>query len=112
MKKNNEQISLVVSENAFFKGTLNTPGSIKISGNYCGKIFSSQNVYIDSTAKIDGDIEAENIVVSGVIKGNISAKKRIHLTSTSNLQGDIITGNFRIDKGGIFLGTCKNRTPQ
>jgi len=103
-----EKFSIIIRENAFFKGTLNTLDSIRISGNYTGKIYSNKNVYIDSTANIDGDIEADNIIVAGIVKGNVKANSKIHLMSTSKLEGDIETQDFRIDNGGIFLGQCKN----
>lgn len=108
MKSSTEAVSIIIRENAFFKGTLNTPESIKISGNYSGSIYCTKNVYVDATARIDGDIEAENIIISGAVRGNVKAKQRIHLTSTSKLEGDITTGSFKMDQGGIFIGKYSN----
>lgn len=106
-KRKYENVNMILEENAYFKGTLNSPCSIKINGIFEGKIVSSQNVYIGPHAKINGDIEAQNITIDGKVTGNIIAKGKTHLTSTCQLEGQIITKSFIIDEGAYFLGNCR-----
>ncbi|RKD31213.1 bactofilin family protein [Thermohalobacter berrensis] len=98
---------MVLEKNALFQGTLNASGDIKINGIFKGDIYSANNVYISSTGKIIGNVEADNIIINGEVNGNIKAKTKIHLTENSILTGDIITKKFIIDRGAFFNGKCK-----
>jgi cytoskeletal protein CcmA (bactofilin family) len=80
---------------------------VKINGYFKGKLVTAETVYIGESAKIDGDIEAENVIIKGNVKGNVTARMKIHLTSTSKLEGFMIAQNFIIDKGAFFSGNCK-----
>ncbi len=107
-KKNQESLCIIVEENARFKGDINTIGSAKINGIFNGNIVSTKNVIIDSSAKINGNIKAETIIINGYVKGNLYGKSKVHLTSTCILEGEIITKNFKIDKGAHLVGKCKH----
>ena len=107
MEKCNDSLDIIIKKDSYLKGMINTPNSIKISGFFQGKIFSKGTVFIDTTGDIDGDIEAENVIICGNVKGNIIAKTKIHLTSTSKLYGHIVSTNIVIDKDAFFLGDCK-----
>lgn len=109
MNETMDRVGTLIKKNAIFKGIINTPESVKICGNYIGEIFSAKTVFIDSTAKINGDISAENIIVHGSVRGNLIAKNKIHLSSTCKLEGDIYAPNFIIENGVMFWGKCAKK---
>lgn len=108
MKNSSNSMNLIIEKNAYFKGTINANGNIKIGGIFEGKIYSDNNVYISSTAEIIGDIEAKNVYISGKVNGNIFANGKVHFTSTSCFEGNITARRFVVDKGAIISGVWKN----
>ena len=57
-------------------------------------------------AKIEADVEAENIFVAGEIKGNVKAREAIEFGESSIMNGDVETKSLVIEKGAIFNGSC------
>ncbi|MFA5160895.1 MAG: polymer-forming cytoskeletal protein [Elusimicrobiales bacterium] len=96
----------VVGPEAYFQGTINAKGSLRIDGRMEGSITEAHAVVIGETGKVVGDIAAESAVVGGEVKGNISAARSAELLATSRVSGDIRTGRIVIEEGAFFEGHC------
>ncbi|MBQ6655267.1 MAG: polymer-forming cytoskeletal protein [Erysipelotrichaceae bacterium] len=53
---------------------------------------------------MDGEINAENVVVSGTIKGNVRARSNVRLMDGGRVIGDVVCGSLTADKGGVIEG--------
>ena len=58
------------------------------------------------TGVINGDVEADCVVVGGEIIGDVTVADRTELTSTARLIGNISTVLIVIDEKAIFQGSC------
>jgi cytoskeletal protein CcmA (bactofilin family) len=96
----------VVGPEAYFQGTLNAKGSLRIDGRMEGAITDAHAVVIGEAGKVIGDISAESVVIGGEVKGNISAVQSAELLSTSRVSGDIRTAKILIEEGAYFEGHC------
>ena len=96
----------VVGPEAYFQGTINAKGSLRIDGRMEGAITEAHAVVIGETGKVVGDIAAESAVIGGEVKGNISAARSAELLATSKVSGDIRTGKIVIEEGAFFEGHC------
>ncbi|MTI70940.1 MAG: polymer-forming cytoskeletal protein [Firmicutes bacterium] len=97
---------IYIHKNAQFNGNLESNGSIKISGVLVGNIKCPQNVFIDSTAKVESEITALKVTVKGIFNGKIIADKVI-LLENSYLEGKITSKNLIMEKGAVFIGESK-----
>jgi len=96
----------VVGPEAYFQGTLNAKGSIRIDGKLDGSVMEAQAVVIGESGKISGDISCETVVVGGEVKGDICAAAGVELLSTAKVTGDITTARIMIEEGAYFDGNC------
>ena len=98
------EISTLLGNDAEIKGSITTKGSLRIDGNVIGEISSPETVTIGATGTVEGNIEAEHVVVGGQVKGTLTARGRITLESTARLEGDLIAGRLVIVEGAVFSG--------
>lgn len=70
-----------------FKGGLQVEGVIK--GNLVAEPGNSAIVRISDTGRIEGQINAPNVVVNGAVVGDIHATEYIELAKKARVQGDV-----------------------
>ena len=83
-------------------GKIICTGIIKIYGFVEGEL-SASNAMIADSARIDGDIVAEELTIGGRVKGNIYAL-RVKLRDTAVVEGDIYHRSLSIDENAWFEG--------
>ena len=98
------EISTLLGNDAEIRGSITTKGSLRIDGAVIGEISSPETVTIGATGSVEGNIEAEHIVVGGQVKGTLMARGRITLESTARLEGDLVAGRLVIVEGAVFCG--------
>src|SRR6516162_8360959 len=83
-------------------GKIICKGIIKIYGFVEGEL-SASNAMIADSARIDGDIVAEELTIGGRVKGNIYAL-RVKLRDTAVIEGDIYHRSLSIHENAWFEG--------
>jgi len=105
--KEGEKVETIFSKTTIFNGELNFESSLKIEGNFKGKIKSKGHLIIGENAKIRASIKAHSIVIAGEVKGNVEAVDRLELLPTGKLYGNIRTKKLKMADGVIFEGSCE-----
>ncbi|MFW5808419.1 MAG: bactofilin family protein [Spirochaetota bacterium] len=100
------KIDTVIADDIVFKGTLVFKKSLKIKGQFEGKISSDGHIIVGQEANVNANINAEIISVNGRANGKLKASKCVELYNKSTTSGDIISPDVQIEKGAIFNGTC------
>ncbi len=93
-----------LSSDVVLEGNLRSNGSLRIDGEINGNVEVKENLTIGETAKIKGDVKAQNITLNGTVEGAISAENKVVLESSSKLVGDIFCKVLKISEGAIFEG--------
>ena len=96
----------LISEDAFFHGTLAVKGSLRVEGVFEGDISDAVDVEVGARGRILGNVAAESLTIAGEVVGNIVAARAVELLSSARLSGDIRTPKLRVDEGAFFDGTC------
>src|SRR5262249_51992264 len=99
-----EAISSISSEMTVV-GKIVCKGILKIYGVVEGEL-SASNAMIADSARIDGDIVAEELTIGGRVKGNIYAI-RVKLRDTAVVEGDIYHRSLLIDENARFEGLSR-----
>ena len=100
-KKNSE---FFLSKEATFDGEVNTRGIVVLAGKLSGKINTIDDVLVDNSAKVDGEIAANNIVVNGSIEGVLDSVETTKVGEHGKVVGNIICKAFETAEGSIFRG--------
>lgn len=101
----------VIGAEAYFQGTLNAKGSLRIDGRLEGTINDAHAVIIGRTGRVTGDISGDSVAISGEVRGNICAESAAELLSTAKVTGDIRTAKILIEEGAFFDGRCNMIKP-
>jgi cytoskeletal protein CcmA (bactofilin family) len=96
----------LISEDAFFHGTLTAKGSLRVEGVFEGDISDAVDVEVGAQGRILGNVAAESVTVAGEVVGNIVAAVSVELLSSARLTGDVRTPKLRVDEGALFDGAC------
>jgi len=85
-------------------GDIHSENKWTISGNLTGDLIVMDDIIIEQSAVIKGNITGENVRIAGKVTGNIIAKSHLHLSSTSSIDGDITYQSIEIEDGAHYSG--------
>jgi cytoskeletal protein CcmA (bactofilin family) len=102
-------ISSILGNGCKFTGDVDAKGSIRVDGEFDGKIISSDSVIVGKSGLVKGEIHAAHTAVSGTVEGNIFAKRKVELEAGSRLIGDVESMSLVIEDGVHFEGRSKMR---
>src|SRR5882724_11622908 len=102
MPRGQDNPETIVSSSMRIEGELKSNGNIRIDGIITGKVHTSQDLIVGSTAQIDADILAANAVLAGVVKGNGTVKSLLNIAQTGQIIGNISCGQLAISQGAYF----------
>ncbi len=99
-------IHTVIGHDIKFSGTLKFKNSIKIKGNFDGRIESDGHLIIGREAAVNAEIKAGVVSINGTVSGKIKADHKVEIFNKSRISGDIISPDIFIESGSVFNGTC------
>jgi cytoskeletal protein CcmA (bactofilin family) len=102
-------ISSILGNDCKFVGDVDAKGTIRVDGEFDGKVTSTDSVIVGKSGIVKGEIHSAHAVVSGTVEGNIFAKKKVELEAGSRLIGDVESMSLIIEDGVFFEGKSKMR---
>lgn len=102
------EINAVLGRGASFEGKLSFDGTVRIEGAFSGEIHTPDTLVVGQGADVKAEIHAGTVIISGgSVTGNIHAKQVVELEKEAKVRGNIETPSLKIEKGVIFMGSCK-----
>jgi cytoskeletal protein CcmA (bactofilin family) len=89
-----------------FEGTLECPGTFRVEGEVKGLLISAHNLILGDEARVEGQIEGNDVVISGRFNGVIFAKGKVEIHNKGIATGEIHSHCLVIEPGGVFDGQC------
>jgi cytoskeletal protein CcmA (bactofilin family) len=100
-----EEIANILEASSVVRGDLRSDRGFRVDGKIEGSIESSAAIIIGETGKVTGDVRGVDVIVVGRVEGDIHASGHLDIRSTGRVIGDVSAASFRIETGGVFLGT-------
>src|SRR5690349_7899892 len=94
----------VLGSDVEIKGTLKFTGELTFEGKLEGEIRTDGTLNLGDSAVINGNIDAQSVVVRGKVNGNIIAKEKIDIKAKAELFGDIKATKLVIEEGVTYVG--------
>ena len=101
---NNNPAKNVLASDVEIKGTLKFTGELLFEGKLDGEIQTEGVLTLGDSAVINGNINAQSVVVRGKVTGNINAKEKIEIKAKAELFGDIRSTKLIIEEGVTYVG--------
>jgi cytoskeletal protein CcmA (bactofilin family) len=90
------------------KGEITGNEDLRLDGKIEGSIsLGGFRLTVGSTAHIQADIVAREVVVAGEVKGNVTARDRIEIRREGSIVGDLSTARIVIEEGSFFKGAIE-----
>ena len=118
LSKNTTAFETIIGESTRIDGNLSISQSIRIDGNVNGNILQIEgkqiSVAIAISAKVIGDIRADNIILAGKVTGNIFTQNMVEILSTAEIVGDITYAAITTEGGALIKGSLipMNKPPE
>jgi len=97
----------VLSSDVEIKGNLKFSGELTFEGKIDGEIHTDGTLLLGDGAIVNGNINAQSVVVRGKINGNIVAKEKIDIKTKAELFGDIRASKLSVEEGVTFVGKAE-----
>lgn len=94
----------VLTSDVEIKGNLKFSGELTFDGKLEGEIQTDGILNLGDGAVINGNINAQSVIVRGKITGNINAKEKIEIKAKAELFGDIRATKLVVEEGVTFVG--------
>ena len=95
----------VIGRSIRIKGELSGEEDLIIQGRVEGKIdLKKNNITVDKSGSIKGDIYGKSITIEGEVEGNLFGEKRIVLQPSGVVRGDMRAPAINLEEGAKFKG--------
>jgi cytoskeletal protein CcmA (bactofilin family) len=97
-------INSIIGEETQVKGEIISRGSVRIGGEFDGKIMAQGDVLVGEGSKVTGNIAGSKVIVSGDVNGNITATNGLEITKSGKVYGDVAADKLIVDEGAVYKG--------
>jgi cytoskeletal protein CcmA (bactofilin family) len=105
--ENENRITALIEQGCSFSGDLSFTGTVRISGEISGTIFTNDRLIILEDAIVNADINAGVVIISGNVKGKIRASSRVEIKKPARFEGSVVAPSLIVEEGVIFHGETK-----
>ncbi|MEO8435376.1 MAG: polymer-forming cytoskeletal protein [Pyrinomonadaceae bacterium] len=103
-----QRISNGVFDSPELDGELTFNEMLRVNGFIAGTVCSQKGTLIvDSTARVDANVEVAVAVIGGIVNGDIIAHQRVEVGPEARINGNIWTQSLAIQPGAVFEGVCR-----
>ena len=104
MSTNNSTSKNILNSDVEIKGNLRYSGELTFDGKLEGEVHTDGVLALGDGAVINGNINAQSVVVRGKVNGNVNAKEKIEIKARAELFGDIRATKLVIEEGVTYVG--------
>ena len=97
----------VVAKGTVLEGTLYVKEDVRVSGRIVGTVMAKKRVVVAPEGSIDGEVVAAVADVFGSVHGDLDVAEHLILRTGARVEGSLKTGQFTVEKGAVFNGTCR-----
>ena len=95
-----------IGEDLQITGNVSSKGEIHLDGHVIGDV-SCVALVLGETAKLEGNVTAEDVVIRGRLVGAVRAL-RVTLQSMAHVEGDLYHGSLALEQGAFFEGMSRH----
>ncbi|MDR2216662.1 MAG: polymer-forming cytoskeletal protein [Nevskiaceae bacterium] len=97
----------VIASGLTIEGKIVGNGHLRVAGKFKGDVQVDGNLTIDTGARVEGQVRAQEVIVAGELQGNIENAKRVELQQGGAIHGDVKAGSFTVAAGSKMRGAVE-----
>jgi cytoskeletal protein CcmA (bactofilin family) len=103
----------IISEGTHLEGKIEFDSVSRVHGSLTGEIKAKEKsiLILCETSLVEGNIQADTLMIDGYVRGDVTAKTRVVISQTGRVIGNIKTPSLIVKFGGYFEGRCAMDSP-
>lgn len=98
----------IVAEGTRIEGQVTFDQISRVHGVLVGEVRAKEGstLILSETAVVEGNIEADTLIIDGYVHGDVFAKTRVVISRTGRVVGNIKSSSLSLEFGAYFEGRC------
>ncbi len=97
----------LVAKGLTIEGKIEGAGDVRVAGRFKGTVNVKGEFRIEPGASIEGEVNADTVLVAGEVSGKIVAASRVELKESGSLIGDLTAGSLTVAAGSKMRGNVE-----
>ncbi len=110
-KKKQPPIKSLIAQGSLIAGNMCFTDGMRIDGEVRGDIRASPEhaslLVISDSARVEGAVSADHIIVNGLVKGPVHAQHMLELQPKARIEGDVHYAALEMHQGALITGQLR-----
>jgi len=98
-------LNALLGRGATYEGDLSFEGRVRVDGVFRGQIYTDDVLEIGESGVIEGEVDAEELLVAGRIDGKVRVRGRLIVESTGCIHGELDAAKMVTREGATLRAT-------
>ncbi len=72
---------------------------MRVDGLFRGRIYTEELLEVGEEGRIEGDLDAQNLVIAGFVDGRVRVRGRLVVEATGRVQGEVRASRLVVREG-------------
>ncbi len=109
--KKQPPIKSLIAHGTSIAGNISFNEGLRIDGEVVGNLISTEGrasiLVISETARVEGEIHADHVIINGKVVGPIHARELLELQPKAQIQGDVHYKALEMHQGATIAGQLR-----
>jgi cytoskeletal protein CcmA (bactofilin family) len=97
----------LIAPDITIEGKIEGSGHVRIAGRFKGDVNVHGDLTIEPSAKVNGSVRADKVIIAGELIGNIEAASHVELLQSGALTGDLKAATLTVAAGSRMRGQAE-----
>ncbi len=107
MSNETRPLNAFLGRGATYQGDLSFEGRVRVDGFFLGRIYSDEVLEIGVEGRIEGEVDAQEVVLSGRVDGLLRVRGVLRVTETGRVTGQVDAANLLVEPGAILRAAVR-----
>ncbi len=100
------EASCMLAVGTEIEGNFTATENVRLDGRITGEVKCAKRFAIGEKGRVEGTLEAAELVVWGMVEGQVKVHGTLHIKATGRVLGTIKASRLVVDEGGRYEGEC------
>ena len=105
MGQDQRHLNALLGRGATYQGDLSFEGRVRVDGVFRGQIYTDDLLEIGETGVIEGEVDAEELIVAGRVEGKVRVRGLLVVEATGCINGDLDAAKMVTREGATLRAT-------
>ncbi len=100
-------LNAFLGRGATYQGDLSFEGRVRVDGHFQGRIYSDEMLEIGVDGRVEGEIDAEEVILAGRVDGRMRVRGVLRVVSSGRINGQVEAAAMVTEPGAILCAEVR-----